>query len=361
MPETTGRARKARWPPVVAAVVNVGSLCAGFALVCTGLRALLPFPEIMSVTRKAEFLQQHAGEYDVIFFGSSRIYHQIIPSLFDQLMAERGMPVRSFNAGVDGMHMPELGYFAEQALAGATPRLKWIFLEAGPIRAGVGDEKRGTVRALYWHDWSGLVTMLDDALSIREVPKRKAPRGWQRWADAWPKVRYHTALFLERFSNLGRGAALLAGNQPAVADLTSTIGPNLDGYIAPVQEGGMTPANREHLLRSVADRAKDPSQRDTGDPASRRALNGLLQSFDRRGATAVQIIPPTTQSRLFWEEGPPGARRLVLNYTDVKKYAELFTPENRLNDDHVNARGAELFTRLLVAEFLAKMEAEQAR
>ena len=76
-----------------------------FAGACTGLRALLPERQIPEVTAKLQHFRQHAAEYDTLFIGSSRIYHQLIPELFDRTTAAHGLPTRTFNAGIDAIQL----------------------------------------------------------------------------------------------------------------------------------------------------------------------------------------------------------------------------------------------------------------
>ena len=92
--------------------IGVGS----FALTCVGLYAILPFPDIDEVSQKLHFFEAHKNEFDTVFIGSSRTYHQISPGIFDDVMRENGRPTHSFNFGVDGMNLPESAYLLEQVL-----------------------------------------------------------------------------------------------------------------------------------------------------------------------------------------------------------------------------------------------------
>src|SRR5262245_31919094 len=99
------------------AIGNLILFVAVFALAAFGLGAISPRQRVPIVTPKLTWMEENADNYDVLFLGSSRTYRQIIPELFDQLMAEGGKTVRSFNLGVDGMRPPEDTYLLEQTLA----------------------------------------------------------------------------------------------------------------------------------------------------------------------------------------------------------------------------------------------------
>ena len=62
----------------------------GLCLTCWVIRINLPVPKVPAVQAKLAHLAEHINDYDTLFLGSSRIYHQIIPSRFDELMARRG-------------------------------------------------------------------------------------------------------------------------------------------------------------------------------------------------------------------------------------------------------------------------------
>ena len=93
------------------ALINSTICVVAFLVTCIVLRAVLPFPEIDGgVSQKFRFFAAHKDEFDTLFIGSSRIYFQISPAVFDRVTRESGMPTHSFNFGIGGMYLPETGY-----------------------------------------------------------------------------------------------------------------------------------------------------------------------------------------------------------------------------------------------------------
>ncbi len=87
---------------------------------------------------KLERLKERSDDYDTLFLGSSRIYHQIIPQLYDRLTGERGIATKSFNAAVDGMRpWKTLKATFDQILKFRPKHLRWVFIELGAIRVPV--------------------------------------------------------------------------------------------------------------------------------------------------------------------------------------------------------------------------------
>src|SRR5690348_6244876 len=131
------------------------------------MRALLPFPEIDGgVSQKFRFFAAHKDEFDTLFIGSSRIYFQISPAIFDRVTRERGLPTHSFNFGIGGMYLPETSYLLEQILNLKPRNLSWVFIEYDELQTKWSPANQTSRRALYWADWirvSLLLRKLTDA------------------------------------------------------------------------------------------------------------------------------------------------------------------------------------------------------
>ncbi len=78
------------------AVTNSTIAATAFLVACIVLHAILPFPEIDGgVSQKFRFFAAHKDEFDTLFIGSSRIYFQISPAIFDRVTRESGLPTHS--------------------------------------------------------------------------------------------------------------------------------------------------------------------------------------------------------------------------------------------------------------------------
>src|SRR5215470_2195631 len=96
---------------------NVLLGCIVFAATCLIIHALLPFPNIPGVAPKLRYFAAHKDEFDTLFVGSSHLYRDVVPEIFDETTAARGTPTHSFNLSLGGMRPPESIYFLEQALS----------------------------------------------------------------------------------------------------------------------------------------------------------------------------------------------------------------------------------------------------
>src|SRR5687767_418937 len=95
------------WLRLLHGAVSIAAFVAALCVVCWIIHETLPFPEVPIVTPKVEHLKAHGDRYDTLIIGSSRLYYQVIPSLFDELTAQAGVPTKTFNAAVAGMGPPE--------------------------------------------------------------------------------------------------------------------------------------------------------------------------------------------------------------------------------------------------------------
>ena len=146
---------------VIRALTNTGIGAAAFLITCAGLRVVLPFPEIDGgVSQKFRFFAAHKDEFDTLFIGSSRVYFQISPAIFDRVTRESGMPTHSFNFGIGGMYLPETAYLLEQILNLKPRNLRWVFIEYDELQTKWSPENQTSRRALYWADWKRVSLLL---------------------------------------------------------------------------------------------------------------------------------------------------------------------------------------------------------
>lgn len=325
------------------ALIFFAALAAGF----WAIRALVGEAPVPQVTAKLQHFHQHAGQYDTVFVGSSRIYHQVIPELFDRITAEHGVPTRSFNAGIDAMRGPEMVYFCDRLLRPRPTGLRWAFVEGSHMRIQVNPLLGRNIRAVHWHDPARMW------LIFRLGRKNRA---------SLELYRSHLELFFLNVSNLGRAefaARYLNVYRPAPRELVDPLGPRQDGYVpyaVDQQEipAAMRPAYDKALAAVMAKRG----ERTTGDETGQRTYDGMLRRFEDCGATTAVLIAPSTAGRQFTLRNLT-PNRFLFDFADPPRYPALFEPHRRLDNEHVNTAGAEIFTRLLAEEFCAAVKQRQ--
>lgn len=322
-----------------------------FAIGFGGLAALFHWisgPAATDASLRADWLRENGAGFDTIFLGSSRTARQVMPEVFDRAMADTGRPTRSFNLGSAGMRAPEDDYVLEIALAGRRVPLQILVLECNPLRLGIPDQDRGTTRAVYWHDtarlgllWERVWAHRSDAPNVR-LGVGVVTRNLLEFAD-------HLQHWLSNTTRLGRGAALLAqalgGARPAPRP--SVLGPGGDGYDPGRLLPSMHGEERERYLAEIDAAMREGKRIHYGDTASQTELLRKRAVAARYGARLVLVAPPVTGEAF----APLPASGLVfLDFSDPRRYPELFAVEHRNDRGHLNRAGARIYSRLLARE-----------
>lgn len=348
--------------PLFRGLINFAIGTGAFSLTCIGLHAVLPFPEIDQVSQKLRFFAAHKGEFDTVFIGSSRIYHQISPAIFDGVTTENGHPTHSFNLGVDGMHLPEAVYLLEQTLNTKPANLKWIFVELDEVQAisqGIGSR-----RAWYWHDWKRTSLVLRSLLGAgtRQMwladPIKILHVIFHR--DSRELFVFHASEFERRFTNLGRANDIkdYFRRAPKTEGALTWLGPAGDGYQPAANRkmsAGAIQDYQETLARALHDLRARPVS-----PYTETACRQASEKIRRLGAVPIFVVPPiaTVQFEFTFGSNPPGT---VMSFNNARLYPNLYRTDMRIGRSHINKEAAEEFTRLVAVKFAQLLSAEKIK
>lgn len=327
------------------ALVALAVFVATSAIVHTLLPPMIP----KGVAAKLKYFSEHKDEFDTVIVGTSRLYYSASPEIFDATTRENGLPTRTFNFGIDGMHPPENFYVLEQILKTKPRHLKWVLVELGDIQTK-WDNILGTQRAVYWHDWPRT-----------ELTVRKAfnPRGNANWliklSRLWLARRdfiSNLALFGKQFTNAGRVADLLpAAERERYADAASELGPHGDGYRFAGEE--MSTERAVSFQQRLAEEISSATTKYL-DPATESGYVNAAAQVRAAGAAPVFVVTPVIfQSTSRFHQSPPPAP--VIAFNDARKYPQFYDVKRRIDDGHLTRPGAEELTRLLAQEFVRRV------
>ena len=334
------------------AVLAVAAWVLGFGLSVRLAGLGLPPAETPAYVReRLTHLAAHGDEYDAIFIGSSRIKNHIMPAVFDRLAGAGGRPMKSFNAGVHGMAVPEDAWMLEQILAGRPARLRWVFLEIDFFQTAIKDGEKGTLRSVAWHDWPRFwslcrrLTAMTGHLSLRDqiVECFERPRDFI----------CHLSAFGQRATQFGRGALLFEkwrGAAELESEGGSKLGPGGDGWEP--AKGGDAGEVKSAKRSGKSAGPRDVPKPDEADRVSQAVLGEAIAQIERAGAVPILIIPPRVRVWYFVPSAENARRAAVINLCDPAAYPQLYAPEYRIDTSHLNAAGAEVFTRIVADRFL---------
>lgn len=328
------------------------------ALVAFGLTAGLlgrcaPYPEMGDVDDKLRYFEAHRDDYDVVFFGSSRVFRGVVPEAFDAEMARRGVPVRSFNFGADGMGAHETSALLRRVLALRPGRLRWVVVELDGWSAEMRPENRFKARMVFWHDRA------ETRSALETVARTEASRS-SRLETSW----YHLLHWVARDTAAGRGRDLLRSVRARFPGGPEGAGPTADELAA---SGGFEPFSpsaygtpsthpfRRRFLELL------PAYRVAVArlPAANRAAGGLdgynvravaeqAAAIRRAGAVPIHLITPTARpTPALYRLAEAGRVPHLLAFNDPVAYPGLFAEERRFDAEHLTTEGARRFSRLL--------------
>ncbi len=322
-----------------AAVRNAVTFFAALALGCTALFQLREFPDLLGVGPKYEYYRAHKDRYNVLFVGSSRFYHQIIPQQFDATVGDvAGQQVRSFNLGYDGMWPPESYYLVRQILALRPQALRWVFIDLMDVNVNLDERNDSTQRSAYWHDPRH--TML-------------------AWRHLWYESRHprgerlrlsiaHGLLLARQVVNIGAGVRRL---QAALTTPKGWKQPKEWAGREGFNPGPDTPMVEPQLTgyQDTVARLRRSLPPNPVGPVLRSGMADLIRDIRQAGAEPVFVIAPTLNARENFTDLPEGAALLAFN--DPNRFPVLFEPETHYDGWHLNERGAQSFTELLARRF----------
>jgi hypothetical protein len=321
------------WCPVIQ--------CCGFLLTlvftCLVVNSFMPFWHAPDVYPKWQYFADHRDQFDTLFVGSSLIRHHVIPPQFDAEMAGAGMPEKSFNFGCSGMWPPESYYVVRSILKLRPAHLRWVFIDAIDMNTRATGQEVTTLRSVHWHD------AVHTWFAFRAILESKRPI-----ADQARTLWAHGFAFGIRTINSGRGAEWLSAKFLS----SPTVEPQRDwasvSGFEPLPDRGLSGTVLAHFEESLK-ATKEQHPMHIIRPGLATAVLSIADELRRANVEPIFIMPPSMNSTGV--QGWPAGVTL-LSFNDPDGYAQLYDPALRYDMGHLNAEGAQVFTRLLAQKFL---------
>jgi hypothetical protein len=305
-------------------------------------------------TDKHEALHAMTVPPTIFFFGSSRVYRHLAPTVFDSVLVANGKPMRSFNLGAPGTFPPEAYHLIEGALeAGDLPAGSTVIMELAEPST-VEPHMLRTARSSYHMTPASWWMMMRYFRETRSAGNR------------WEPMRMSTITLGKNLFHIGQMKAMLGEYDHSAPELD---GLDVGGFMSLEREAidGPVPAlsedirKRHHELLAdtlmlsrqralVAEaRAKPPG---AAPAVWRNALNRVEAACAGHGVRLIWFFPPKTISKREWamlhELGP----EKVIDLNDPVAHPEFYVLRYRYDRGHLNSRGARLHTVRLAHRFL---------
>ena len=336
---------------------SIALFALSFTLATLGLRELLPHGGARElVDAKVERFAREGNTYTLVFAGSSRVHRGFVPEVFDARTAEAGVPTRSFNFGAPGSRAFEIERLLERVSELGPAKLDFVLVDPEGI-ALLRDERNVLARqVIEWHDPAATLR-LSRWIAGAGLPY---PQLWAALAPHWKSCAYNVF-------NIGRSQRLVdaaLGESRTEEVERELVGPRLDGY-APLgdeseelgRRGQRFQKRRERYLAQLEEYKALRVGDGPADPFALEMYRTLRARIEELGATAVFV----TQPALYLQEdlvkaAATGELPLLLRFDDAERFADLYAPERRYDETHLNDEGARLFTEKLADEFVARVK-----
>ncbi len=315
--------RAAQIAPILAALV-------AFLVTASVAHHLLP-PTPTRITRKLDHFWQRADEYTTVFVGSSVVFRQIDPRQFDAELRRAGVSARSYNLGADAMSLGEEAHLVHAILEARPARLRTLFLDVSwPV---AGDFNEQGPRFVAWHDPGTTLRSIDAS-----------------WAESAPIV-------LRVGNILGdvRAALRNATRTGVLAELgwgdPVRIRVGDEGFV-PLELPGADgePARQAQLAEYRVQRQallERPDRQSPSPAYPRRMIAAMVADCRAHGVAAILLRAPVT-----WENPTVDADAPFFDFHDPRRYPDLFDPEVRFDDDHLNPEGGRRYTGYIAQRFI---------
>jgi hypothetical protein len=319
----------------------------GWFAVAAAVETTIPWLGPDLIGQKLGVLADDVHEYHAVFLGSSRIYRQLDPVVFDQVFADAGRAMRSFNLGAPDMRMPEVLYLARWLIDQSPRRLELLVVDAESDPLFIREQNLRSERIVRWHDPRNVAAILGEVRRSSGGPVLALHRAGR-----------HSAPFLLHLTQLGRGHGLLLA---ATGALQVEFPLEQRGFFAGDEELAITPsaAQRQELelfssrLHKDLDRWRRDIERLSGLPRSGELtdpfeielfteLERLATSAGVRTVFLLDARPEQTPNLVWAAEND--VISTLLRFDDPHRYPELYEPALRFDRHHLTREGARIYT-----------------
>ncbi|MAB81169.1 MAG: hypothetical protein CMJ89_17625 [Planctomycetes bacterium] len=336
-------------------LVHALIFCGVYLAVAESLGALIehldvPLDDPGTKSIKSDHYRIEKEGFDLLFVGSSRVFRQYHPRLFERKAAELGLELDAYNLGIPGMRFFEALDYVDWILDQDAERLKWIVFELQDPEPTSNEALRFTQRNIRWHSphFSALA-------GARVLASDRS------WREKVSEVSAHLGQGLLRLSNANTGLALsrsLLGWKYSVPDKTP------GGFFPLEMDGKRDVKRRREVFLSELD--KDPKF--LTKQAKRTAfaiplepapwmlaeLGALVERAEACGVEVTFVISPPADHNYVALERVREAAPLPRTFAyDPSKYPLLYyEPELRFDLQHLNLEGAKKLTGLFARQFV---------
>ena len=308
----------------------------GFAVILLMIHLLLPYywgNESLEHKLECEEIENS----NTYFLGNSKIFHQVIPQLFDSIVSTSG---NSFNLATDAANVFESDYLARQLIKEKKADNIIILYSAG--FPGIQEHNMNTRRSFYYWNAGYALDLIDF------------------FGDKREKLIDHWKLLFKRYLLLGQGLEILDFTLDAHPDnevreqICEDGGYYSMGDQYPDRVGDIYKKQKKFLsnLPKQARRNlklnKNPRELKDDEKVIYTMMNELILFGEENGTRVYPLYLPNSPVYYI------GDIENAIYLGDGVEFPEFYDKKYWFDKGHLNGKGARVFTERLAERFLAK-------
>lgn len=297
---------------------------------------------------------EKSGKYpEVVFIGSSRVYRQIDPALFDNLYFSQDSTGFSYNLGAPATFCPQTYYLYENFLESEVSKnCKVVFFELLPV-TGIEEKLLHQERSTYWLNASEYFFLIK---SISGNPLKT-------FSDKFYEWQTYTSSYIESILGLGHFRDEVLDWNYYSSEL---CGPELNGFYALDDELNRNKSdalkkrkkelNMDNLARLKNQAVRIHKSKDLLTPhqvdhTNIDRVNQLIALSANKGISIVFFISPrmVSQELLALAQQVKGAP--VIDLSNPTEFPEFYEYRYLFDNGHLNKAGAIIYTEALFKKY----------
>ncbi len=300
------------------------------------------------ISSKMDFIKKHP-EINTVFLGSSKVKAQIIPAVFDSMVNEG---IKSFNLGCYGLFIPEQ-FVALDYLLDST-EVKTIFFELRPAYH-IFERNLHITRTIYYHTPANYFATLNIAAHAN-IPFMRKLSTYSTFTIAATEnlINFNLADGLIAYKNFDYSVSQ-ADYDTSYGFFAVGKGQNAS-FMQSHNEINERAAISEKYMQQYKNGSKDNLT--YNKPYFEKMVEIATKAKEKK-VQLVLLFPPALRE-FEYKEILPLLKQLSylpqINLADAKQYSGFYTFENNYETEHLNPKGARLYTIALAEAYKREMK-----
>ncbi len=306
---------------------------------------------------KMEFLGEQRDSFNVFFFGSSRVYRQVMPDVFD---AHTRGATRSFNLGYRATFNPESYYLLENFIKKKAAQPTYILIELQPF-VPIADRNLHTVRSNYFLNYHYFSLVKNEYQNQRNASPDTSKVSDEMAANHLKNLRLS---FIDNlFKHHHAREMLLSLLGQGDRDIRA-LGKAKDGFISldksALHTKGLVKRRAEFLAQYDTTQTSFDAEMTGYQIALKDSLeyktphlqkiNQLIEAAALQNYTLIFVLVPKRSELLPLFNQIPIENRI--NLANPQEFPHFYHNKYWFDKKHFNEVGAEIFTQQLAKKYL---------